>query len=183
MLCCFVKSHAKVDDVFIHQSINSGQNFVNFSKNPGEIQCLLKNIFYDFKKQGDEIVVAEWKFLRNGKKRKQNQYVVNVNWLRSLMKHIWKKKIGHDIFIDGKLTYRWVDGKEEVQRSDDDGWPSVIDGAEKDDEGAVDDADNWDNRQNLQGNPQDNGTIGGRFLNFLGEILTFLRTPMICDAR
>jgi hypothetical protein len=169
MLCCFVKSHAEVDDTCIHLRIKSGRNLVNCSTESGSLQFHLKNEIYDWEANGQ--CVTKWKVFRNGKKKEQSQFAADRNWPSNLIEHMWHEGILHDIFIDGRPVYRWINAeeREEILNSDDDnGFPSMADGGG--DDGDADDS-------------QDNESSGRRFLNFWSKIFEIIRTPMICDAR
>ncbi|MDR1906720.1 MAG: hypothetical protein LBQ03_00650 [Puniceicoccales bacterium] len=112
LLCCHVNLCGEISDILIQRRFESGRNIVNFSTKTVGIQIYLKDTIYDLQKQNDELCITVWKIRQDGRKRKRDQFNADENWLGSFIGHMLEKEIDHDIFVDGRLTYRRVDDGE-----------------------------------------------------------------------
>jgi hypothetical protein len=181
ILCYQANLGGKISDALIQRRLMSERNFVNFSTTIPGIQFYFKHTIYDLQRQNNELSVTEWKVQRNGKNGKRNQFTVSENWAKDLIKHMLKNEIAHDIFVNGKLTYRKVDPEEmeTIATSEEENFPSAADDPENAGEGPADE----DQMQKSESNskPDDaplpqkelRENIGFGFVNFIARILGF----------
>jgi hypothetical protein len=109
------------------------------------IQFYFKGTIYDLQKCKNKSCVTKWKIRHDGKKRKGNQFIVDENWAMDLIEHMLENEIAHDLFINGKLTYRPVDDGEAgmVSSSDRGNFSSTVDDSENIDGEPVDEDHQW----------------------------------------
>ncbi|MDR1435092.1 MAG: hypothetical protein LBI77_01665 [Puniceicoccales bacterium] len=111
---CSIFSYGEIDDALIAKRIASDRHIVNFSVDAPGVQVYFKGRIYDAQRREEEFQVSEWKFRRDGKKQRYNQFVLGKSWFIDLISYMLKEGVGHDLYVGGKLAYRPVE-KEEIK--------------------------------------------------------------------
>jgi hypothetical protein len=106
ILFCFVKLHGEIDDALIQKVITSRRNIVNLKDD--EIQFCFRGRAYVLQFGAAGGTLREWIIGFDGEKKERRKRIVSKSWPRKFFRYMWKKRITHDIFIDGECIYHGI---------------------------------------------------------------------------
>jgi hypothetical protein len=125
-----VSLYGEISDILIQRRAASGRNIVNYSTKTPHMQFYFKGVVYDLKEQDDGFCVKKWRNCKNGQRRQCGQSIVDGNFHKNLIGHMQENGIAHDLFIDGRLVYRNVDGDEFKEDAESESFAISIDDQE-----------------------------------------------------